>query len=225
MSHRKKQPNQAKRSYSMSVTPFKGNDAMEKNSEKGKAILASFIEGPASKFVDMLSNIGNLTDRIVTTIQAIGVAFGAIKLAGFLGQLATMAATTGMAAAGALTWAAGITLGIGLLAVGTAVAAAMGAFTDNKEQASQIPAYKNGGLVTNSGIALVGEEGPELVTLPAGANVATAGKTKDILNSKGESQVIVKGGETSLTIDGTTFARLVTPFIVTELDKRYMQLQ
>jgi recombination protein RecA len=41
MSHRKKQPNQAKRSYSMSVTPFKGNDAMEKNSEKGKALEAA----------------------------------------------------------------------------------------------------------------------------------------------------------------------------------------
>jgi recombination protein RecA len=41
MSHRKKEPNQAKRSYSMSVTPFKGNDAMEKNSEKGKALEAA----------------------------------------------------------------------------------------------------------------------------------------------------------------------------------------
>jgi hypothetical protein len=193
--------------------------------EKGKAILASFIEGPASKFVEMLSDVGNLTDRIVGTIKAIGIAFTAIKLSGFLGQLASMTSILSAGAVSALTIASGITLGIGLLAVGAAVASALGVFDSQKEEASQIPAYKDGGLVANSGIALVGEEGPELVTLPAGANVTTAGKTKDILNSKGESQTIVKGGETSLTIDGTTFARLVTPFIVTELDKRYMQLQ
>lgn len=206
--------------------------------EKGKAILASFIEGPASQFVEMLSNVGNLTDRIVGTVKAIGIAFGAIKLSGFLGQLASIAATTGVAAAGALTWAAGITLAIGIGAVLVAIGQAMGAFNSNKTEAAKVPAYKDGGLVANSGIALVGEEGPELVTLPAGANVTTARETKDILNSKLESQTaaenknpksepqtIVKGGETSLTIDGTTFARLITPFVMTELDKRNTKVQ
>ena len=113
----------------------------------------------------MFTNITNLTDRIVGTVKAIGIAFTAIKLSGFLGQLASMTSILSAGAVSALTIASGITLGIGLLAVGAAVASALGVFDSQKEEASQIPAYKDGGLVANSGIALVGEEGPELVTL------------------------------------------------------------
>jgi hypothetical protein len=194
--------------------------------EKGKEILASFIEGPAIEFVEMLSNIGDLTDRIVGTVKAIGFAFGAIKIAGFLGQLASMAALTGTSAASALTIASGLTLGVGLLAVGAAVAAAMGAFSANKEEGAKLPptpGLKTGGTVVGAGSIMVGEDGPEILSAKPGATVTPLSKVNAA--TEGNSNVVVKGGETSLNIDGTTFARLTTPFIVTELDKRYMQLQ
>jgi hypothetical protein len=195
--------------------------------EKGKAILASFIEGPAIKLVEMFTNITNLTDRIVGTVKAIGIAFGAIKLAGMLSQLATLAATTGVAAAGALTYAAGITLGVGLLAVGAAIAAAMGAFSSNKEAGAAVPVKVNDAQIApDGGLIVSGKKGTYQLdandTVVAGTDL---GKSNGNMKGKGEPNIIVRGGETSLTIDGVAFARLITPFIVEEQRKLNMQLQ
>jgi len=199
--------------------------------EKGKAILASFIEGPAIKLVEMFSNIGNLTDRIVGTVKAIGIAFAAIKLSGFLGQLATMAATTGAAAASALTYASGITLGVGLLAVGAAIASAMGMFSSNKEEGAKIPVHDaqiapDGGLVVSGAKGTYQLDGND--TVVAGTDLGkpnSGGEKKEGKGNKNEPNIIVRGGETSLMIDGVAFARLVTPFIVEEQRKLNMQLQ
>lgn len=45
--------------------------------------------------------------------------------------------------------------------------------------------YAEGGLVTSSGLALVGEEGPEFVHLPAGSRVIPADRTRQIQQSGG----------------------------------------
>jgi len=65
-----------------------------------------------------------------------------------------MATLTGTAAAGALTWAGGITLGLGLIGIVAAIATAMGAFNSDKEQAAKLPpsqpppvAFATGGIV------------------------------------------------------------------------------
>jgi hypothetical protein len=193
--------------------------------EKGKAILASFIEGPAIKLVEMFTNITNLTDRIVGTVKAIGIAFGAIKLAGMLAQLATLASTTGIAAAGALTWASGITLGIGLLAVGAAIAAAMGVFSSNKQEGGKIN-LNDGMIAPDGGLVVSGKKGTYQLdgndTVVAGTDL---NKPKDNKKDKGEPNIIVRGGETSLIIDGVAFARLITPFIIQEETKLTLSLQ
>jgi hypothetical protein len=199
--------------------------------EKGKAILASFIEGPAVELVEMFSNITNLTDRIVGTVKAIGIAFGAIKLAGMLSQLATMASTTGVAAASALTYASGITLGIGLLAVGAAIASAMGVFSSNKEEGASVPAIKvnDAQIAPDGGLMVSGAKGTYQLnsndTVVAGTDLGKPNSGKEGKGNKNEPNIIVRGGDTSLTIDGVTFARLITPFIVEEQRKLNMQLQ
>ena len=199
--------------------------------EKGKAILASFIEGPAIELVEMFTNITNLTDRIVGTVKAIGIAFAAIKLAGMLSQLATLAATTGVAAASALTYASGITLGVGLLAVGAAIASAMGMFSSNKEEGAKIP-VNDAQIAPDGGLIVSGAKGTYQLdsndTVVAGTDLGkpnSGGERKEGKGNKNESNIIVRGGETSLTIDGVAFARLITPFIVEEQRKLSMQLQ
>jgi len=44
-----------------------------------------------------------------------------------------------------------------------------------------MPAFKKGGRMANSGLAIVGEEGPEIVNLPAGAQVANNKDSKEML--------------------------------------------
>ena len=219
--------------------------------EKGKKILASFIEGPAIKLVETLSNVGDITDRIVNTIKLIGAAFALIKIGGFIGQLATMTSFFSASAVSALTIASGITLGLGLLAVGAAVAAAMGAFSSNKDAAANVPMIKQNDaqIAPDGGLVVSGKKGTYQLhkddTVIAGTGLgksvqdATIAPNGELMESKGkdtyqsndkkenknEPTVIVKGGATSLTIDGVTFARLITPFIVEEQRKLSMQLQ
>lgn len=57
-------------------------------------------------------------------------------------------------------------------------------------------AYAEGGLVATAGMALVGERGPELVWLPAGAEVTPAAETRQVLAGNGgrEATIQVFGG-------------------------------
>jgi len=163
--------------------------------DKLKSMLASIVEGPAAKFVDSLSNIENIVSRIKIATIAIGGAFAAIKLSGLLGQLASVAATTGAAAAGALTWASAITLGVGLVGVAAAIAAAMGAFDSDKEKAAKVPTKSTDDGVINpkGGLVVSGPEGSIQLnkkdSIIAGTNLGGGGgssaeltEIKNILN-------------------------------------------
>jgi TP901 family phage tail tape measure protein len=62
---------------------------------------------------------------------------------------------------------------------GTSLSAATGA------GASKVPAFASGVINFRGGMALVGERGAELVTLPRGSNVLPANQTKNVLNNSG----------------------------------------
>ncbi len=51
-----------------------------------------------------------------------------------------------------------------------------------------MPAFANGGI-SSGGLAMVGERGPELVSLPSGANVTRANKTEQLLSKSNNVQV------------------------------------
>ena len=50
-----------------------------------------------------------------------------------------------------------------------------------------IPTFARGTNWFGGGVALVGEEGPELVNLPGGSSVKTASQTKNILNKSNKN--------------------------------------
>lgn len=128
--------------------------------DKLKMMLADIVDGPALKLTQWITSLTENANTLKYAVFGIAGAFAAIKLSGLLLNLASMAALTGTAAAGALTWAGGITLGIGLIGVVAAIAAAMSAFNSNKEQAAQAPnvkppqvAYATGGIVGGNSTA------------------------------------------------------------------------
>lgn len=73
------------------------------------------------------------------------------------------------------------------------------------------PEYARGGEVTAPGVALVGERGPELVSLPAGARVYSAGETRERLGTTvGPIYVNVSAGPISNAIDVRELADVVS---------------
>lgn len=71
----------------------------------------------------------------------------------------------------------------------------------------KIPALQAGGIITGAGAALVGERGPELVALPAGAAVAPL--------SAGPLQIVVP-----VNVDGRELARVVARVTSDQLARR-----
>ena len=124
--------------------------------EKAKLILTDFVDGPAQSMAKWLTNLVQSASTLKALFIGIGTAIAAISLSRLLTSMATLAVTTGAAAAGALTWAAGITLGFGLIGVGVAIAAAMGAFETNKQKAATPPTkdkFNMGGIVGGNSLA------------------------------------------------------------------------
>ena len=118
--------------------------------EKAKLILTDFVDGPAQSMAKWLTNLVQSASTLKALFIGIGTAIAAISLSRLLTSMATLAISTGAAAAGALTWAAGITLGFGLVGIGVAIAAAMGAFETNKQKAATTPTktdFNQGGIV------------------------------------------------------------------------------
>lgn len=70
---------------------------------------------------------------------------------------------------------------------------------------SEIPYLAKGTDYFQGGMAIVGEEGPELVTMPRGSRVTPNEKTMDILGKSKTMELI-------LNIDGRQFARALAPF-------------
>jgi hypothetical protein len=68
------------------------------------------------------------------------------------------------------------------IAAGAVIAGAIaGMVALGRKAASVVGGFQRGGRLSKTGLALVGEKGPELVRLPRGAEVITATKTREIL--------------------------------------------
>ena len=128
-------------------TQEKFNDLITKLEEK----LAKLAGGPLGTLMNMFANIAESGFGIVAAITALG----AISLSKTIASMAALAVEQGLAAAGALTWAAGITLGIGIIAVIAALAAGMGAFNSSKKEATM----KDGVMAPDGKVLYSGKEG------------------------------------------------------------------
>ena len=128
--------------------------------EKLKIMLADIVDGPAQNLAKWITALVENANTLKASVYAIAGSFASIKLGGLLLNLASMAGITGTAAAGALTWAGAITLGLGIIGIVAAIATAMGAFESNKQEAAQVPqtsppqvAYASGGIVGGNSTA------------------------------------------------------------------------
>ena len=194
-------------------------------------MLSDLVAGPAMDLVNGLGNMLSSTENIKKAFGGISKIIGGISLAKMIGQTLILAAAQAMVAAGAITTASAITLGVGIVAVLAGMAMASSGFNDissSMESKAKALPVNDAQIASDGGLIVSGEKGTYQLddndTVVAGTDLDKS-KRRNKKDKDGESNIIVRGGETSLTIDGVAFARLVTPFIIEEQRKLNMQLQ
>ena len=229
------------------IDALKSIDAQEKFNqavEKLKSMLSDLVAGPAMDLANGLANMLSNTDNIKQAFGGISKIIGGISLAKMIGQTLTLAGAQAIAAAGAITWASGITLGAGILAVMAGIAMAKSGYNDiansmeSKAKSTPIP-VSDAQISPDGGLVVSGRKGTYQLdkedTVIAGTGLsksvqdATISPDGELISSdkKGtyqsddnkkekETKIIAKGGETTLTIDGRAFARLMAPYIIAE---------
>lgn len=182
------------------------------NIEKLKDSMAALVKGPATELAKSITSFVSDTEKLLGVVKAIAIAFAAIKLGSLLTQLGTSAALTGTMAASALTYAGAISFGVALVAIGAAIATAMGAFSSNKEEGAKLPSgakFATGGIVTSRiDNATIGERGPEAI-IPLSSPSA-----KQMMNGGGPIQVTVNA-----VLDGKVLATAVAEVDRTESNR------
>jgi hypothetical protein len=127
--------------------------------EKLKSMLSSLVEGPAAKFVDGLGNMLSSVDRIKSAFGGIMKIITGISLGKMIGQLGIAAGLQSILAAGAITWASGITLGVGIAAVLGGMLVASSGYKDITKS-MEPPKKMNDGIINpKGGMILSGPEG------------------------------------------------------------------
>ena len=179
--------------------------------------------GVSEKFLEIAENIGlgaiairSLSDGLVTMAEQSGPAFEGLASSLFglqgaytrTGAAALAAASQMVKAALASTLATAIQdsfkksgnplLGIAL--AGIAVAGVNALFGKIQQSLSKTPKFARGTKNAPGGVALVGEQGPELVNLPRGSQVFPTPKTNAMLSGLGGGGVSVSG---EFTVKGT----------------------
>jgi len=213
------------------LTQIEAQDKFNQAIEKLKSMLSDLVAGPAMDLVNGLGNMLSSTENIKKAFGGISKIIGGISLARIIGQTLTLAAAQAIAAAGAITWASGITLGLGIVAILAGMSMASSGFDDissSMETKAKALPVNDAQIAPDGGLVVSGKKGTYQLddndTVVAGTDLGKS-KRRNKKDKDGESNVIVRGGETSLTINGVAFARLVTPFIIEEQNRLNMQLQ
>jgi hypothetical protein len=192
--------------------------------EKLKDLLVDLVNGPLNSILGMFSSLADNAGLIYTLFGAIAGLMTGKMVLGLAAQLPKMAQllafATGRAAA-EVTAAEAATLGLATVGILAGLGAIMGAMY----AASEPKNVQDAQIASDGGLMVSGPKGTFQLdkddTVIAGTDLNKKGSS----SNQSSSNVIVKGGETSLTINGEVFARLVTPFIVEELNKRNMLIQ
>jgi hypothetical protein len=190
------------------------------------AKMTELLAGPAQFLASMLDNAGILYGimtaiGIVTAVsftKALGSAL--VSMAAMIPKALTLLGIEQGKAIAAITSASAATLGVGAVAIIAAVAAAVAAF--NSLSKPKTPGLAEGGTVTGKGSVLVGERGPEILSMEPGATVTPLSKANaaTIVSPSAPSQQqqpkqqaidydrLEKIFNVNLDMDGVNFARL-----------------
>lgn len=164
------------------VTAIKGKLGIQSPSRVFMQIGDFIMQGLGIGIVDGASEVENKTGRIIDDVKS-----------GFKGMFKSV-----------LTEGASFKDAIGNL-LGSISSRFLNAGIDSLF--SVIPGFANGTNSAPGGMALVGERGPELVNLPRGSQVKTAGETQRMLGG-GVATVQVIGGDLMLSDNGSIMARV-----------------
>ena len=193
--------------------PLITTNAMAKETLGLQTIKLAGAETIAAKTTGGLSmSMKGLAASVGLVVLGIGAAIGFFVL--FDGIGARLASTLGpgitafLALGAAIAFAvAAFTLGAGVAGIVTAAAAiaagvvgikaAVGGFDESSAIPDSIPGLAVGGFIASEGVAMVGEQGPELVTLPKGAQVTNNQSTTEVMKKIEQSSTSVTNSTTS----------------------------
>ena len=139
------------------------------------AKMTELLAGPAQILAKMLDNsfVMYSVMGMIATVMAVSIATSigksAIALAGMIPKTATLLGLEVGRAAAAVASASALTLGLGAIGIIAGIAAVMAVV--NSSTKPKTPGLAKGGTVTGEGSVLVGEEGPEIMSMKPGATV------------------------------------------------------
>jgi hypothetical protein len=145
------------------------------------AKMTELLAGPLQLLTSMLDNSVILYGIMgaIGTVMAVNVAQSigksAIALAGMIPKTATLLGLEVGRAAAAVASASALTLGLGAIGIIAGIAAVMAVV--NSSTKPKTPGLAEGGTVTGAGSVLVGEKGPEILSMKPGATVTPLNKT------------------------------------------------
>lgn len=193
--------------------------AEQGNQERAQAALDAYntVSNGANQLVGTLiankqaqMHVGtDLTDHQIAENDRL--AQDAARMARFQQKMAAVqnAVNASVALSGAIKGAQTLPFPANLVAMGTAVAAVlslMGSAATLLSGAGNVPAYAKGTMSAAGGLSLVGEEGPELVNVPRGAQVFTATQTAKMMNQGGPFGSTFTGSTTPAPVPGASSA-------------------
>ena len=145
------------------------------------AKMTELLAAPLQFLTSMLDNSVILYGIMgaIGTVMAVNVAQSigksAIALAGMIPKTATLLGLEVGRAAAAVASASALTLGLGAIGIIAGIAAVMAVV--NSSTKPKTPGLAEGGTVTGAGSVLVGEKGPEILSMKPGATVTPLNKT------------------------------------------------
>lgn len=173
---------------------------IESLNEVGKAALSSGIGDAFNSIGEALATGGNFIDAAGNAILSV--------MANFLNQLGQMFIKEGIAqiafgvaqnlilpgsGANRVAGGVGMIAAGGLISIAGGAAGARGKGKSAKDPVKPIRAFSTGGYNLPSGMALVGERGPEIVNLPTGSDVYNNNKTMGMLRRANNDSIVLQG--------------------------------
>ena len=145
------------------------------------AKMTELLAGPAQILAKMLDNsfvmysVMGMIAAVMAVSIATSIGKSAIALAGMIPKTATLLGLEVGRAAAAVASASALTLGLGAIGIIAGIAAVMAVV--NSSTKPKTPGLAEGGTVTGAGSVLVGEKGPEILSMKPGATVTPLNKT------------------------------------------------
>ena len=112
-----------------------------------------------------------------------------------------------------------------IVGAGLAAAAALAGVAYVRSQENSAPGLKDGGTVVGEGSVMVGEQGPEVLSLKPGATVTPLSKVNAASESGNGFNVSINAGNTVIQLDGVVIAQAITQYVVEEIRKTSVKIQ